>query len=135
MAIQSARGAPTTRGTSQRAGGFMAVSKRLLGKDWPVAFVFAAPLVLLLFGLIGIPLVRAAILSLYSSVGLVNRGFVGFDNYTRLWGDSQFRERHGWRLSSPGPSPWASRRRIRKQSATPSSSRMSEMLARRSAIA
>ena len=92
MATQSARGAPGTRATPQHAGGFMGASKRLLGKDWPVAFVFAAPLVLLLFGLIGIPLVRAAILSLYSSVGLVNRGFVGFDNYVRIWGDSQFRE-------------------------------------------
>jgi multiple sugar transport system permease protein len=91
MAIQSARGAGT-RATSRSGGGFLVASKRLLGKDWPVAFVFAAPLVLLLFGLIGIPLIRAAILSLYSSVGLVNRGFVGLDNYVRVWGDAQFRE-------------------------------------------
>ena len=91
MATESARGASSTA-AARRGGGFWVASRRLLGKDWPVAFVFAAPLVILLFGLIGWPLLQAIYLSLYSSVGLVNRGFVGLDNYTRLWGDSQFRE-------------------------------------------
>lgn len=92
MALESAQGPSRQATGAQRSSGFLAVSQRILGKDWPIAFVFAAPLVLLLFGLVGIPLVRAIILSFYSSVGLVNRGFVGFDNYVRIWGDDQFRE-------------------------------------------
>lgn len=94
MTIHSARGAPPTAqaGATHRASGFWAVSKRLLGKDWPIAFIFAAPLVLLLFGLIGIPMVRAVILSFYRVVGVNNTGFAGFDNYQRLWADDQFRE-------------------------------------------
>jgi len=88
MAVQSAR----SRTATGRAGGFLAGSKRLLGKDWPIAFVFAAPLVLLIFGLIGWPLVQAVILSFYRVVGVRNNGFAGLDNYQRLWADDQFRE-------------------------------------------
>ena len=92
MALESARGAPSAVDTAQRSNSLWARSKRLLGPDWAVAFVFAAPLVILLFGLIGWPLLQAVILSFYSSVGVRNNGFVGLDNYTRLWADSQFRE-------------------------------------------
>lgn len=93
MAVQSARGTPPdSRTAPRRAGGLLAVSKRLLGKDWPVAFVFAAPLVLLIFGLIGWPLLQAVILSFYRVVGVRNNGFAGLDNYQRLWADDQFRE-------------------------------------------
>jgi multiple sugar transport system permease protein len=91
MAIQSARGVPTAKVAPRKAAGFRARSKRLLGRDWPIAYLFAAPLVLLLFGLIGYPLVRALVLSFFGIVGPVNRGFVGLENYQRLWGDSQFR--------------------------------------------
>ncbi len=92
MAVGSAHDTTAQRAGTHQSSGFWATSKRLLGPDWAVAAVFAAPLVLLLFGLIGIPLLRAIILSFYSSVGVVNRGFVGFDNYTRIWADSQFRD-------------------------------------------
>lgn len=93
MAVESARGTPpTSRTATRRTGGLLAASKRLLGKDWPVAIVFAAPLVLLIFGLIGWPLVQAVILSFYRVVGVRNSGFAGLDNYQRLWADDQFRE-------------------------------------------
>jgi multiple sugar transport system permease protein len=92
MAMQSARGAPTTTGAETRRGArFWTISKRLLGPDWPVAIVFAAPLVLLLFGLIGIPMIRAVFLSFYRVVGVNNNGFAGVENYQRLWSDDQFR--------------------------------------------
>ena len=93
MAIESARGAPSSTDTNRRrAGGFWAVSKRFLGQDWAVAFVFAAPLVLLLFGLIGWPLLQAVYLSFYRVVGVRNNGFAGIENYQRLWADDQFRD-------------------------------------------
>jgi len=92
MAIESARGAPPAARTTRRTGGFWAASKRLLGPDWAVAFIFAAPLVILLFGLIGWPLIQAVYLSFYRVVGVRNNGFAGLENYQRLWADSQFRE-------------------------------------------
>src|SRR5262245_59921156 len=91
MAIESVRQIPRVApvtGTSS----FWKQSKRLLGRDWPVAYVFIAPLVILLFGLIAYPLARGVILSLYSVTGINNRGYVGFDNYERLWNNKQFRE-------------------------------------------
>ncbi|HYJ13712.1 MAG TPA: sugar ABC transporter permease, partial [Thermomicrobiales bacterium] len=70
---------------------FWRVSKRLLGRDWPVGFLFVAPTVILLFGLIGYPLLDALRLSFYNVTGVTNRGWVGLDNYERLWNDRQFR--------------------------------------------
>ena len=103
MAIESARGAPSTAGNRRSAaGGFWAASKRLLGPDWPVAFVFAAPLVILLFGLIGWPLLQAVYLSFYS----VGRGAATAAS-------------PGWRTTSgSGPTRSSARRW-----STPSSSR------------
>ena len=66
-------------------------SKRFLGRDWPVAYIFIAPLILLLFGLIAYPLIRGVIPSFYNYTGITNRGFVGLDNYERLWVNRQFR--------------------------------------------
>ncbi len=91
MAIQSARGAPQAGVAPRRSAAFWSRSKRLLGRDWPIAYLFAAPLVLLLFGLIGYPLVRAVWLSFFRVVGAQNPVFVGLENYQRLWGDTQFR--------------------------------------------
>ncbi len=45
---------------------------------------------ILLFGLITYPLIRALILSFYNVTGITNRGFVGLQNYERLWGNRQF---------------------------------------------
>jgi multiple sugar transport system permease protein len=89
MAIPTVRRPPRVLITG-RAAGFWRQSKRVLGRDWPVAYLFVAPLVLLLFGLIAYPLVRALLLSFYNVTGITNRGWVGLRNYERLWSDRQF---------------------------------------------
>ncbi|MDQ3523576.1 MAG: sugar ABC transporter permease, partial [Chloroflexota bacterium] len=78
--------------TVPRSSAFWRHSKRILGRDWPIAFLFVGPTILLLFGLIGYPLLDALRLSFYNVTGITNRGFVGFDNYERLWSDRQFRD-------------------------------------------
>ena len=64
-------------------------SQRILGRDWPTAYLFVLPTVLLLFGLIGYPFFRAVYLSFHNAVG-VRVNFVGLENYTNLWADSFF---------------------------------------------
>ncbi len=73
-----------------RSATFWKQSRRILGRDWQVAYLFVLPLVVLLFGLIAYPLIRALILSFYNVTGITNRGFVGFRNYERLWSNPQF---------------------------------------------
>src|SRR5262245_24849414 len=65
-------------------------SQRLLGRDWPTAYVFVLPMALLLFGLIGYPFLRAVYLSFHNAVGVRVGDFVGFDNYANLWHDDFF---------------------------------------------
>ncbi len=91
MAIETARG-QTIVSQIKPAGSFWKQSRRFLGKDWQVAYVFIAPLVLLLFGLIAYPLLQALKLSFYNVTGITNRGFVGLDNYQRLWENNQYRD-------------------------------------------
>ena len=45
-------------------------SQRALGRDWPTAYLFVLPTVLLLFALIGYPFLRALYLSFFNAVGL-----------------------------------------------------------------
>ena len=94
MAVESAtRTAPEAQSVaSPRGSAFWRRSRRILGRDWPVGYLFVAPTVILLFGLIGYPLFDALRLSFYNVTGVTNRGFVGFDNYERLWGSRQFRD-------------------------------------------
>ncbi len=66
-------------------------SQRVLGRDWPVAYVFFLPTALLLFGLIGYPIVRALFLSFFNVVGVREGPFVGLQNYQNLWADDFFR--------------------------------------------
>lgn len=73
-----------------RSSTFWKQSRRVLGRDWPVAYLFVAPLILLLFGLIAYPLLRALSLSFFNVTGITNRGFVGLQNYERLWSSRQF---------------------------------------------
>jgi multiple sugar transport system permease protein len=91
MAIESVRRIPRVATTTPSTS-FWKQSRRVLGHDWTVAYIFVAPLVLLLFGLIAYPLVRGVILSFYNVTGITNRGFVGLENYERLWENRQFRE-------------------------------------------
>ncbi|MGN6758016.1 MAG: ABC transporter permease subunit, partial [Thermomicrobiales bacterium] len=92
MAIQSAAPSEKTL-AARRPATFRSVSKRLLGSDWAVAYIFIAPMLLLLFGLIGYPLFLAVKMSMHNFIGgLYDRGFVGLHNYSRLWGDDGYRE-------------------------------------------
>ncbi len=66
-------------------------SQGVLGRDWPIAFLFMLPAVALLFGLIGYPFLRALYLSFFNVVGVREGPFVGFLNYQNLWSDDFFR--------------------------------------------
>ena len=94
MRIEPARGAAQPRAaavTARRPSGFLRQSKRILGRDWPVAYLFAGPLMLLLFGLIGYPLLYALWMSFNNLIGIRNTGFVGLQQYQNLWSDDFFR--------------------------------------------
>ncbi|MGE3270080.1 MAG: ABC transporter permease subunit [Chloroflexota bacterium] len=65
-------------------------SQRILGRDWLTGWLFVLPMVLLLFGLIGYPFVRAVWLSLHNAVGIRTGDFVGLQNYINLWADDFF---------------------------------------------
>ncbi len=81
---------------SRRGAGWAArprrLARRALGRDWAIAWVFMAPLVILLFGLIGYPLGAAVRVSLRDAVGRATRGYVGLENYARLWQGDAYRE-------------------------------------------
>ena len=66
-------------------------TQRIFGRDWPTAWLFILPMVLLLFGLIGYPFLRAVYLSFHNAVGVRTGAFVGFNNYANLWADDTFR--------------------------------------------
>lgn len=62
--------------------------RRVFGRDWKIAFVFIAPIVILMTLFIAWPFVKA----LYTSMTIRNMTtrqdvFVGFDNYIRLYSD------------------------------------------------
>src|SRR4051812_1555436 len=65
-------------------------SQRVLGRDWPIGWLFILPTLLLLFGLIGYPFVRALYQSFFNVVGVREGAFVGLQNYQNLWNDDQF---------------------------------------------
>lgn len=69
--------------------------ERWLGKDWKIAALFVAPMVILMAGLILYPFLNAVYMSMF--VRTINRQevFVGLDNYRRLLTDTQFTESIG----------------------------------------
>src|ERR687886_1281460 len=71
--------------------GWFKTSTRILGRDWPIGWLFFLPTALLLFGLIGYPFVRALFLSFFNVVGVREGAFVGFQNYANLASDDFFR--------------------------------------------
>src|ERR1700716_1456163 len=73
-----------------RSGWFKS-SKRILGRDWPVAWLFFLPTAALLFGLIRYPFLRAVYLSFFNVVGVREGAFVGLQNYANLWQDDFFK--------------------------------------------
>ncbi|HEX8969303.1 MAG TPA: ABC transporter permease subunit [Chloroflexota bacterium] len=63
----------------------------MLGRDWPIGWLFFLPTAVLLLGLIGYPFLRALFLSFFNVVGVREGAFVGFQNYVNLWSDDFFR--------------------------------------------
>src|SRR5229473_1240884 len=90
MAAQRSVARVGARPVAARSGWFK-TSKRILGRDWPIAWLFFLPTALLLFGLIGYPFVRALFLSFFNVVGVREGAFVGLQNYQNLWSDDFFR--------------------------------------------
>ena len=65
--------------------------RRYLGKDWQVGFVFVAPMLLLMVGLIFYPFINAIILSTTSLNFLTGETVnVGFRNYEKLFTNSDY---------------------------------------------
>src|SRR3954447_22538112 len=65
-------------------------SQRLLGRDWPTAYLFIALTVLLLGLVKAYPLLQAIWFSFHRVIGFRMGDFVGLENYVLLWGDDQF---------------------------------------------
>ena len=65
--------------------------ENILGKDWRVAYVFMAPTVILMGGLIAYPFLRAFYISFTNTTSLQIGPFVGLTNYINLWKDIFFR--------------------------------------------
>lgn len=90
MAAQHSVARVGTRPVAARPGWWV-VSRRVLGRDWPIGWLFFLPTLVLLFGLIGYPFVRALWLSFFNVVGVREGAFVGLQNYVNLWSDDLFR--------------------------------------------
>src|SRR5579864_8127679 len=90
MAAQQSVARVGPRPVAARPGWFIQ-SRRALGRDWPIGWLFFLPTLVLLFGLIGYPFVRALWLSFFNVVGVREGTFVGFQNYVNLWTDDFFR--------------------------------------------
>jgi multiple sugar transport system permease protein len=65
--------------------------QRALGQDWNVAYVFMAPTVILMGGLIAYPFLRALYISFTNTTTRDIGPFVGLMNYRNLWADIFFR--------------------------------------------
>ncbi|HEY8602013.1 MAG TPA: sugar ABC transporter permease, partial [Thermomicrobiales bacterium] len=92
MTVRPARRIPGPQRDTRREGRSRWRAGRILGRDWAVAYRFVGPLVFLLFGLLGYPLIMAIRLSFTDAVGRRMRGFVGLENYARLWQAPDYRE-------------------------------------------
>jgi multiple sugar transport system permease protein len=67
------------------------ILRDLLGRDWPAAYLFVLPTILLMGGLIAYPLLRAVYISFTNTVSLKTGPFVGLQNYENVWSDPNFR--------------------------------------------
>jgi multiple sugar transport system permease protein len=67
-------------------------SEQILGRDWREAYIFALPMLLLLFGLIAYPYLSAFHMSFYNVTGVQWGEFRGLNNYIDQWNDRVFRE-------------------------------------------
>lgn len=83
-----AQASVTVTGTASRSSTSKQL-ERMLGKDWKIALLFMAPILVLMVGLIFWPFVNAIYMS--TTVRQSRQEvFVGLDNYIRLLSDEQF---------------------------------------------
>jgi multiple sugar transport system permease protein len=65
-------------------------SQRILGRDWPTAYLFVGLTVILLGTIKAYPFLRALWYSFHNVVGFRVGDFVGLNNYVALWADDRF---------------------------------------------
>ena len=89
LMAQQADRLPTTYGYQRKKPGM----ERIFGRDWKIAFVFIAPIVILMVTLVAWPFVKAIYTSM-TIYSLKERApvFVGLDNYIRLYTDVFYRQ-------------------------------------------
>ncbi|MEZ4676643.1 MAG: hypothetical protein R2932_20695 [Caldilineaceae bacterium] len=66
------------------------VMQRIFGRDWQIAFLFLAPIVILMTLFIGWPFLKALYTSMTIRTLARREEFVWFDNYIRLYQDSYY---------------------------------------------
>lgn len=65
--------------------------RHIFGRDWKLAFIFIAPILLLLLLFIAWPFIRAIFISFTARTMARETVFVGFENYVRLYNDPFYR--------------------------------------------
>jgi multiple sugar transport system permease protein len=65
-------------------------SQQVLGRDWQIAYLFVAPMMALLVGLIAWPFLQAFYMSFFNVIGPRWGAFRGLDNYIDQWTDPIF---------------------------------------------
>ncbi len=83
---------PRTVAPGAAENGTRSAAQRSLGRDWRVAWIFLAPLVCIMVGLIAYPFVSAIWLSFQRKVVGGNPSFVGLQNYYDLLFGEQYGE-------------------------------------------
>ena len=82
MAVRTKDAVVGVRPAPARARGF--APRRALGRDWAAAWLFLAPCMLVLIGLIAYPFVSAIVLSFQAKLVGSPATWVGLDNYVQL---------------------------------------------------
>ncbi len=82
MAVQTKDALVGARPAPVRASGF--APRRALGRDWAAAWLFLAPCMLVLIGLIAYPFFSAIVLSFQAKLVGTPATWVGLDNYVQL---------------------------------------------------
>lgn len=81
---------PATYGSGVRQQNSL---RRIFGRDWQIAFLFIAPIVILMTLFIAWPFIRAVYTSMtIRNLALRQDQFVWFDNYIRLYSDPFYRQ-------------------------------------------
>lgn len=82
--LEQTRRRPATSRTAR-------IGKRIFGPDWREGFLFVAPMVVLIVGLIALPFFDAIRLSFTTRHANNETVFVGWSNYVNVWQDGFFR--------------------------------------------